>query len=143
MKKALLLMTLPLCVAMSGCIPTETGFKQLMTSYQGQHIDNYIAKNGAPNGVHERQDGTKQYTFNQSRNIDMGSMTVYQPQSATAYSSTGQLYMFNTSTPQQIDMGSFTGVCNLQLFTDQAGIITHYEYRGNDCIALPPKKKTE
>jgi len=138
--KQLLLITLFSALIMVGCIPTEAGFKQLMVNYQGQHIDEFIAKNGTPSGVHARQDGTRQYTFSKSSNVDMGTMTVYQPQMATAYSSTGQAYTVHTSTPVQHDMGSYTSTCNIQIFTDQKGFIITYTSTGV-CMADMPKKE--
>jgi len=135
--KILALLAISSLLLLSACGPKATfeGYRQMMHSYQGQHIDNLVKNWGPPDSQYTMSDGRKLYSFNvRQQEYQAYYDPVFSPGLGLGFGGRhfyGGYYM---------NMGG-TRIrelyCRTNVITDKKGLIREFSFRGNACRALP------
>lgn len=123
---------LMLCVMMGGCATTE-GYRQILETWKGQHVDELITSWGPPNGSAELSDGGKVLEYATNRTIPF-----FLPNTRNT---TGTFSTFGGV------MGTYSGrstgskmvpialSCVTRFTISSEGYISDYSFEGGDCTA--------
>ena len=141
MKKSLVLI-LFVGVFMAGCASNKK-IEPMMHSMKS--VNQAISSFGPPSQVSPMQDGNSLYVWSSARNVSVGGMPVWQPNT--------QVHTGTIQTPTGGYAGTYTGVsqggtvaytpvqnvsltCELRLIVNSNGYISNWSYTGNNCDAL-------
>jgi len=123
-------------LALSGCGPqaTEKGFRTMVNSYAGQHIDSLVAAWGPPQASYTYEDGRREYSFVHSRLVER---MVPEFTFGGYYGYPGWWGGYAGFPMYRERIRQYR--CETRVATDRKGRITNITYRGNDCRALEVK----
>jgi len=107
---------------------TEENYRKIMDTWVGAPESRLVDKMGPPTGFYER-DGARYLTYTrQSTRLIPGTP----PKIGTNYV-TGEAETYGGTDPYTV-----TDTC-ATTFLVEKGVVTRYQYRGNDCVARDPK----
>lgn len=128
-----------------GCATTE-GYKRLLNTWTGSHVDRLIQSWGVPRSSFKLSDGGEVLEYADSRQAQWGGFTTIVPQTTYhtgnasvfgaggpvygSYSDTSTTYVQKTSPVYNITLQ-----CITRFTTDASGIIVNWSFRGNNCVA--------
>jgi hypothetical protein len=128
---------------LSGCA-SEANFRNMLTTWQGQHVDNLVSAWGPPASSYPLSSGGRvlEYKFWQS-----GSIPITVPTTQETYHTgnmqtqgwgIGSNYSSNysgTSTTygNQTTYYNYYNYCNILITTNDLGYMEQFRYQGNDC----------
>ena len=120
-----------LTLFLAGCAPraTEVGYRDLLESYRGQHIDQLVSAWGPPQAKHDFADGRRVYSFiTHSRQPAPVTRPFIGVGGVLGHRSYGGLYLSTEMTMRE-------HYCETRVETDRKGRITGYNFKGNACRA--------
>ncbi len=137
MGKILIALSLTLCLA--GCGPKASfdGYRQMMESWRGRHIDQLVEHWGPPQGQYTFDDGRKMYSFTERWRVEAAPVLV--PSVGLGWS---RRHFYGG---YGLGLGGWSGAtvremyCETRVITDRKGLIKEFAFQGNSCRALPPQ----
>lgn len=146
MKKYLIISVI---LIFQGCA-TTANYEKILSTWVGSHIDNLISSWGPPQGSFPLSDGGQVIEYENARNVQLGGYSYTQPQttyhsgSATAYGTGGSAtgtYSGTTTTyvQKQTPVTNLNLHCKTRFTINPDGIITNWNWQGNDCKARATK----
>lgn len=123
--------TIAAALTLAGCATTinET-MNGIMSSWQGEHIDQVVARWGYPNEQREFE-GRKLYVWRDSQSLVLpGHSTT--TGSAYAYGRSATYYGTTTTTPPTV----LHGQCERTLEVDQHSRVARWQWAGNNCCIM-------
>ena len=120
------------CVMLGGCATTE-GYRQILETWKGHHVDELITSWGPPNSSAELSDGGKVLGYARSRTIPL-----FLPNTTNT---TGTFSTFGggmgtySSSSTSSRMVPIALSCATRFTTSSEGYISGYSFQGGDCKA--------
>ena len=111
-----LVVTLAASAIFAGCATTEN-YEKILDNWIGEHVDDLVLSWGSPQATHELPSGNKIVEYHDRR-------IVFVPGS----------YTMPALPPPQ----NYTFSCKTRFVIDQSGVVTKWDWEGDDCIAEPP-----
>ena len=134
-------MFLFMVVFLSGCFPTTDGYKKIVKSWVGAHVDELVSVWGIPNSSFDLSAGGKILEYVHSRTIQSGGYSYSSPQTTNLSGFASGSYWSGTATTyvtQTTPVYSSTYTCKTRFTVNSRGYITKYAFQGNDCTAIDP-----
>ncbi len=140
MRHTKLILVILITIFLVGCIRSTANYEKLLETWVGQPASKLIRSWGRPTNTTDLSGSVSVYNYVEKKRVWISGYT-YNKHVSTTYHNRGyRSTVHQNYVPTRVRGYSVTRHC-ITSFVARRGIITKWSWKGNNCRALPPKRK--